>query len=95
MTVFHYVFVYFAVISITAILLTVYDKSISHMGHSNRISEQTLFFVALFGGALAMYITMLTIRHKTRHKNFMLGLPLAILLHILLFIVVYFFLIRH
>lgn len=94
MTVYHYVFIYFAVISVTAVLLTVYDKSVSCMGHTRRISEQTLFFVAAFGGALAMYITMRIIRHKTRHKRFMIGLPITFLLHILLFSAVYYLLLK-
>lgn len=94
MTVYHYVFIYFAVISVTAVLLTVYDKSVSCMGHTRRISERTLFFVAAFGGALAMYITMRVIHHKTRHKRFMFGLPITFLLHVLLFSAVYFLLLK-
>ena len=46
-----------------------------------RIPEATLMLVGLFGGALAMYVTMKTIRHKTKHKKFMIGLPLEIALH--------------
>ncbi|MBQ5843177.1 MAG: DUF1294 domain-containing protein, partial [Clostridia bacterium] len=44
-----------------------------------RIPEKTLFLTALFGGSLAMYITMLVIRHKTKHKRFMIGLPVIAL----------------
>ena len=39
-----------------------------------------LLFVALLGGAVGEYITMRLIRHKTRHKKFMITLPVFILL---------------
>ena len=38
---------------------------------------------AFFGGALAMYVTMQIIRHKTQHGNFMIPLPLFIVLHVI------------
>ena len=34
------------------------------------------------GGATGMYVTMQLIRHKTKHKKFMIGLPIFIVLHI-------------
>ena len=72
--------VYFGVISLVAVLMTVIDKSAAKRG-AWRIPEATLMLVGLFGGALAMYITMQTVRHKTKHKKFMIGLPLEIALH--------------
>lgn len=71
------------VIYALAILLTVYDKCIA--GGRRRVPEQLLFILALLGGSFVMYITMLLIRHKTRHKRFMLGLPLIIALQIALY----------
>ncbi|MBQ8794271.1 MAG: DUF1294 domain-containing protein, partial [Clostridia bacterium] len=38
--------------------------------------------ISAIGGALGMYITMLIIRHKTKHKTFMIGLPFLILVHV-------------
>lgn len=43
-----------------------------------RISEKTLFILALLGGAAGLYLSMLLIRHKTRHWAFMLGVPVII-----------------
>ncbi len=88
-----YAVVYFIIISVIAIILTVYDKIISYRSHIRRISEQTLIFIAVFGGAGAMYVTMLAIRHKTRHGKFMFGLPVITALHIALIVAVYHFLI--
>lgn len=66
-------------ISLAALTLTVLDKSRAKHG-GWRVPEKTLFAVALLGGAAAMFATMRVIRHKTRHKRFMLGLPIITLL---------------
>ena len=49
-----------------------------------RAKERTLFIVSVFGGSAAMLLTMLVIRHKTRHVQFMLGIPLILLAQVLL-----------
>ena len=67
--------IYFIIISIISCIVTVSDKY--RAKHSKwRIPEKTLFLLAIAGGSAAMYITMLAIRHKTKHMRFMLGLPL-------------------
>ncbi len=81
--------IYFAVISLVAIILTVADKAKAKR-EAWRIPEATLMLVGLFGGALPMYVTMKTIRHKTKHKKFMIGLPLEIALHALIACVIIF-----
>lgn len=45
-----------------------------------RVRERTLFILAGFGGSLAMFITMKLVRHKTRQRRFMLGLPIIFML---------------
>ncbi len=74
------IIIYFAVISLVAAVMTVADKIFAKKGMW-RIPEATLMLVGLLGGALAMFITMRTVRHKTKHKKFMIGLPLMIALH--------------
>lgn len=73
--------VWFALISVVSIVITAYDKSASWK-RGRRVPERTLLLCAFFGGALAMYITMQIIRHKTHHSNFMIPLPLFILFHL-------------
>jgi uncharacterized membrane protein YsdA (DUF1294 family) len=73
--------IYLAVISLAAAVLTARDKRAARKG-SRRISEATLLIVAAIGGAVAMLATMKAIRHKTRHKRFMLGIPAMIALQI-------------
>lgn len=43
-----------------------------------RIPERTLFLLAAMGGMLGM----LAFRHKTKHKSFVIGMPLLLLLNI-------------
>lgn len=73
-----YFLIYLAAVSIIAVIMTVSDKSRAQK-HKRRIAEKTLFGTAVLGGSAAMYLTMLAIRHKTKHKRFMIGLPLIII----------------
>lgn len=87
------IFLYFILISLSAVALCLYDK---HAAVTNakgsrklrRTAEKTLFTVAALGGSVAMLITMLLIRHKTRHKRFMIGLPSIIFIQLCLCILV-------
>ena len=76
------VLVYFAAVSLFSAVLTVYDKTAAKKFPRRRIRERTLLLAGFFGGAAAELFFMLLIRHKTRHKKFMLLLPLFIVLHI-------------
>lgn len=75
--------IYFIFISLVAFFTTVYDK-IAAKKDARRISEKNLLLIGLAGGAFAMYITMQTIRHKTKHAKFMILLPVMIIFHIVL-----------
>ena len=44
-----------------------------------RIPEATLMLVAAFGGSFGMLVAMKTIRHKTRHMKFVIGVPLILI----------------
>lgn len=49
-----------------------------------RVRESFLYAVGFIGGALAMFITMLLIRHKTKRFGFMVSFPIIIMLHMAL-----------
>lgn len=78
-------YVYILLISLITVIITIYDKISAKKG-TFRISEATLILCGVFGGAVAELITMLIIRHKTRHIKFMLGLPAIILVQAVLII---------
>ena len=73
-----------AIISATALIFTVYDKLAAKILPKHRMPEAALMWIGAFGGAFAMYVMMQLIRHKTRHKKFMIGLPLLMVLHVIL-----------
>lgn len=72
--------IYFALISLIAVILTAYDKSAAKRRPGRRIPEKTLITVGALGGAAAMYCEMKCIRYKTLHRKFMIGLPCIMLL---------------
>ena len=76
------ILMWFAVISLVAVIVTVADKIKARRG-AYRISEAALMSVSALGGSVAMLVTMLTIRHKTKHIKFMLGIPIIILFQII------------
>lgn len=82
------ILIYFALISIFAIIITIIDKRNAIKG-KRRISEDFLLTTGLIGGALAEYITMKAIHHKTKHKKFMIGLPVEFILQITAVILIY------
>ena len=73
---------YIAVISLISIIVCIYDKIAAKHNPKHRTRESTLLLLSAVGGSVAMLITMLFIRHKTKHKKFMVGIPLIIILQV-------------
>lgn len=73
-----YLALYLLFINVISIVLCLADKLKAKLD-GWRIPEKTLFITSLIGGSVGMYITMQLIRHKTKHKRFMIGLPIIIL----------------
>lgn len=80
---------YFAAVSIFTIIVTAADK-INAIHSRRRVPESFLLTLGLIGGAFSEYITMKIIRHKTRKKRFMLGLPAIFIIQAALFCLLYF-----
>ena len=73
------ILLYLFVISLVSVIVTIADKHFSKIRGHRRVPEATLLLYCAFGGSVAMLVTMLLIRHKTRHVKFMLGIPLILL----------------
>ena len=72
---------YVVIMSIISIVVCFYDKKISKKNRVElRIPEKTLLILSALGGSIAMFITMLIIRHKTKHFKFMVGIPVIMVL---------------
>lgn len=77
-----YILIYFLIISLITAIITFYDKKAAKKWPKKRVPEKVLFALGLCGGSLAELITMLTIRHKTKHLKFMIGLPVILVIQI-------------
>lgn len=90
-------YIYLGAISVIAILVTLYDKSVAGLSYkispkdgkkSNkkgpkiRVPEAGLLIISALGGSVAMLLTMLLIRHKTKKAKFMVGIPLILVLQV-------------
>lgn len=49
-----------------------------------RIPERTLFTIAIVGGSLGSILGMQIFRHKTKHKQFVIGMPVILVLQVCL-----------
>lgn len=73
--------IYIILVSIFSIVITIYDKFAAKIG-IQRVRESFLFLLSFLGGGVAMFATMLIIRHKTKHLNFMIGIPIIIVVQL-------------
>ena len=80
--------VHLVLISIFAVYQTIRDKALSNVPKDSpkywRVPEAQLLLISALGGSVAMYITMQTIRHKTQHPKFMIGIPAIMILQLAL-----------
>ena len=82
--------IYLAIISLISIVVCIYDKHISKKNKVElRIPEKVLLILSALGGSVAMLITMLITRHKTKHVKFMLGIPVIIIIQVALLAGIY------
>ena len=51
-----------------------------------RIPEATLFGVAVLGGSLGCIAGMYTVRHKTKHLTFTVGMPLILAVQVIVLV---------
>lgn len=84
--------VYTLIISLISIIVCIYDKKISKKNRVElRTPEKTLLILSALGGSVAMFITMLLIRHKTKHLKFMLGIPAIIVIQVAAIFALFYF----
>lgn len=75
------VLIYLLTINALGFLLMTVDK---YKARKNlwRIPESTLMTIALIGGSIGSLMGMYTVRHKTKHLKFTLGIPVILVLQI-------------
>lgn len=76
-----YFLAYLFLLNLISYIIVWYDKKRSIKGRW-RIPEKRLFFFALIGGALGIYLGMKAFRHKTLHLTFKYGIPSLIVINL-------------
>ena len=71
--------IYLVLINLVSIIVTISDK-VKAIKRKWRIPESTLLLLSALGGS----VTMLIIRHKTKHPKFMIGIPVIFALQCIL-----------
>lgn len=77
---------YLILINLAGLLSMFLDKQRARKD-KYRISERSLFLIAAVGGSVGSIAGMYLFRHKTRHKRFIIGLPLILFLQIVILMV--------
>ena len=74
--------IYIVIINIIEFLLMGIDK-VKAIKKLYRIPEFTLLFIGIIGGSLGGLIGMITIKHKTKKRKFIILMPLFIIINII------------
>jgi len=76
-------FIYLVLINSGSFILMGVDKRRAKK-RARRISEKTLWLFIVIGGSIGGYLGMKRFRHKTKHSQFIYGIPAVMIVHILL-----------
>ena len=79
----HILIYYLLGINLLTFLVYGIDKRKAKKGRW-RIPEATLLLLAAIGGSIGALLGMQAFRHKTKHKKFLIGVPLILLAQIVL-----------
>ena len=79
------VLAYIIVLSLVLLIFMYTDKQ-KAIKQQWRISEKTLFTLAIFGGAMGGVLGMYLFRHKTKHNRFAFGFSLLAAVQLFIFI---------
>ena len=82
-----YFLVYLAAVNFAAFVMYGIDKKKAIRGKW-RTPESALLGIAIAGGSLGAWAGMYAFRHKTRHKKFVIGVPLVIIFQAAVFFLV-------
>ena len=77
------VLTYLIIINLVTFVVYIDDKRRARK-KSWRTSEATLVLLAVIGGSVGALLAMLLARHKTRHTQFMIGIPTILIAQVLL-----------
>ncbi len=74
---------YLILVNLVAFFLMGIDKKKARTG-AWRIPEKTLFLSAILGGSIGAIAGMQLFHHKTKHRSFVFGMPVILIVQIVL-----------
>ncbi|MEG1847588.1 MAG: DUF1294 domain-containing protein [Lachnospiraceae bacterium] len=83
------IILYFIVLNLLSFAVMGFDKWKARK-HLWRIPESTLFILAIIGGSPGAIVGMYTFHHKTKHANFVYGMPAILLFQLLVIVILYY-----
>lgn len=83
------IIIWYIALNFIAPFMVINDKYRAKKGKW-RISEASLITAALLGGAFGEYLAMKKVHHKTKHKKFMIGLPIIIFFHTIIISLIFY-----
>ncbi|MDF2801251.1 MAG: hypothetical protein K0S61_1154 [Anaerocolumna sp.] len=83
------ILIYLIIINVISLIVMGIDKKRAINGKW-RISERNLFLYAIIGGSIGSIAGMKIFHHKTKHKQFIYGMPILLLLQIILGFLIFF-----
>ena len=72
---------YLLIMNAAGFLVMTADKLFAKSG-AWRVPERNLLGIAAIGGSIGVWLAMYTVRHKTRHAKFVIGVPLILVCQI-------------
>ena len=75
--------IYYLLMNVIGFFIMKIDKTRA-IRHEYRISEKTLWGMALLGGAVGTTLGMQMFRHKTKHLSFKVGFPVLAVIELIL-----------
>lgn len=75
------ILIYLLIINAAGFLVMTIDKLYARK-NMWRIPERTLLGMAAIGGSIGVWAAMYTVRHKTKHMKFVIGVPLILAIQI-------------
>ncbi len=79
----NFILIFLLIINAVGFLVMTADKLFAINGMW-RIPELTLLSIAALGGSVGVLIAMYTVRHKTLHLKFTVGVPLILAIQVIL-----------
>ena len=75
------ILIYLFIMNAAGFLVMTADKLFAQSG-AWRVPERSLLGISVFGGSIGVLLAMYTVRHKTKHLKFVIGVPLILTVQI-------------